>query len=301
MRFLAFGDSGPERDFLDKMLRIDFSSVDFLLFTGDLATTPDMWHFAQQRVLKQPSVLDKKDVKTNEKYIELHNEKFKNGLTKYKEAVKQLVSLSRKVPIYGVFGNADLEAFVSQTEILNCMTLLHKRSVEVNGYHLVGYSGEAIHLLEETYPDKADVLGFRIDFCRFNTHAFKETEVYNDLSGILNKADPRTVILVTHSPPYGILDNVLSRFVKWATITYGERGKNGNIGSTGLAKVDSTFHPFMHIFGHVDENKGVLVKENTIFINTGGCSKDGEVVDVETSNHRIEIRFKKVDYFISAN
>jgi Icc-related predicted phosphoesterase len=59
-------------------------------------------------------------------------------------------------------------------------------------------------------------------------------------------------LLITHGPPYGILDN-------------GKSGKN--VGSKHLLEVVKKIKPRYHIFGHIHESTGMNKIENTFYLN----------------------------------
>ena len=61
-----------------------------------------------------------------------------------------------------------------------------------------------------------------------------------------------TNVLITHGPPYGILDRTF---------------QNLNAGCTNLlTKIEET-NPQYHIFGHIHEGYGLTEREGTTFIN----------------------------------
>lgn len=62
-------------------------------------------------------------------------------------------------------------------------------------------------------------------------------------------------ILITHSPPYGILDEVI------------HDGVSEHVGSKSLLDVSLWIQPKVHIFGHIHEGYGQFKTENTLFIN----------------------------------
>lgn len=69
---------------------------------------------------------------------------------------------------------------------------------------------------------------------------------------------PRGIdILITHSPPYGILD--LSK-------------DNRHVGSESLAEKVREIQPKVHVFGHIHESHGVFQSNNTTFINASICN-----------------------------
>lgn len=70
-----------------------------------------------------------------------------------------------------------------------------------------------------------------------------------------------TDVLITHSPPYSIMD-----FVPW---------DRSHEGSPSLYKeVVERIKPKIHIFGHIHEGYGIKVIENTTFINASNLDGD---------------------------
>jgi len=70
-----------------------------------------------------------------------------------------------------------------------------------------------------------------------------------------------TDILVTHGPPYGILDM---------------NSRNYNVGSKTLLDAVQRVQPKYHIFGHIHEGYGMVKQCDTYFINASVC--DGEYI-----------------------
>lgn len=104
-------------------------------------------------------------------------------------------------------------------------------------------------------------------FCNwaFNRH---ESKLKLHWEGIPDDTD----VLITHSPPYGIGDNV-----PWA----------GNQGSPSLyMEVMERIKPKIHCFGHIHEGYGMKIIENTKFINASNldgdylCVNDPFVVEI---------------------
>lgn len=61
-----------------------------------------------------------------------------------------------------------------------------------------------------------------------------------------------TDILITHGPPFGILDQTM-------------RGEA--VGCEDLMKKANEIKPKLHVFGHIHEGYGLIDKENTTFVN----------------------------------
>jgi Icc-related predicted phosphoesterase len=83
-------------------------------------------------------------------------------------------------------------------------------------------------------------------------------------------------ILVTHSPPFGVLD--VFRYK--------------NMGCPHLRKAVSRVKPKVHVFGHVHDAHGVATEENTTFINAANYLEHYRscvVFDYNLSDHSVKI------------
>ena len=78
-------------------------------------------------------------------------------------------------------------------------------------------------------------------------------------------------VLLTHVPPYGILDEVASL----------------HIGSRGIREAVRALRPRFHLFGHVHEARGVL-QSTTIFVNPGPF-KDGFYAFLDASSAAVKL------------
>jgi Icc-related predicted phosphoesterase len=74
-----------------------------------------------------------------------------------------------------------------------------------------------------------------------------------------------THILVTHGPPYGILD--------------GKPGTTEHFGCPELLKAVKRVKPLLHIFGHVHSGYGILQTPDTTFINASLLGPDGYILN----------------------
>lgn len=66
-------------------------------------------------------------------------------------------------------------------------------------------------------------------------------------------------VLVTHSPPYGVLDAVRRDF------------KDEHLGSHALREIVLTRRPKYHAFGHIHEGYGRMTESGIHFINASSC------------------------------
>jgi Icc-related predicted phosphoesterase len=100
--------------------------------------------------------------------------------------------------------------------------------------------------------------------------------------------------LVTHDPPFGILDKVEDKNIPWAIASYGKRAKDGNIGSSSFLGVSSRFEILLHVFSHVHESKGVLKIGKTTYVNIGSLEEDEDVCEITPEGIKVNINFLKL-------
>ena len=101
----------------------------------------------------------------------------------------------------------------------------------------------------------------------------------------------KKTLLISHAPPYMILDKVEDKMLEYAVGTYGDRAQDGHIGSTGLAEVVTEYKPLMHLFSHIHEAKGKLNKAGVVYLNIGSTAEYEEVCEVEIIDSRISTKF----------
>jgi Icc-related predicted phosphoesterase len=77
-----------------------------------------------------------------------------------------------------------------------------------------------------------------------------------------------TNVLVTHGPPYGILDKM--KDTRWQD-PLGDRAL--------LARVKAV-RPAFHVFGHIHEGYGAVYQDSTAFINTSICNEQYQPVNL---------------------
>ncbi|MFZ1612959.1 MAG: metallophosphoesterase, partial [Holophaga sp.] len=84
-----------------------------------------------------------------------------------------------------------------------------------------------------------------------------------------------TDVLITHGPPYGVLDEVRPRMTAWGPVEEG----SGNLGCEKLAIRLTTVRPRLHVFGHIHDGAGFLQKGGTTYINASVCDEDYKPVN----------------------
>lgn len=72
-----------------------------------------------------------------------------------------------------------------------------------------------------------------------------------------------TDILITHCPPYGILD--------YANFS------GAHVGDKDLLKRVMSIKPKLHVFGHIHEGYGTLIKDRVTFVNAAICDEKNNV------------------------
>lgn len=110
---------------------------------------------------------------------------------------------------------------------------------------------------------------------RFGDWAFGKTEEQLEA---LYSAVPPCDILITHGPPFGILDQMIR----------GGGVFRPNIGSRSTLALVERLKPKLHVFGHIHEAHGSVVCDGTTFINAAYCNHDdtgpkaaNDVIEVE--------------------
>jgi Icc-related predicted phosphoesterase len=78
-----------------------------------------------------------------------------------------------------------------------------------------------------------------------------------------------TDILVTHGPPYCILDSVRKR----------HNNKFQNVGSSSLLDAVIRIRPKLHVYGHIHEGYGQIQGTDTLFINCSHVNEHYEPVN----------------------
>jgi Icc-related predicted phosphoesterase len=73
-----------------------------------------------------------------------------------------------------------------------------------------------------------------------------------ELAAVWEKIPDDIDVLITHTPPYGILDQLIS-------------GKH--VGCADLANALTRIRPKVHVFGHIHEAYGCVERDGTIYVN----------------------------------
>ncbi len=122
-----------------------------------------------------------------------------------------------KVKTFFVHGNWDMNL---ETDNEENVSILNNMMEEYKGYYFLGVDS------------------------RFFFHK----EMYE----ITKDIDPSKLVLITHEPPFGILD-----------LSY----LGNNAGLIEFREFTDTKCPIMHVFGHIHESSGILEHEKTLYVN----------------------------------
>lgn len=275
LRFIAFGDLLANQEAFKRLVSSDLTSYDFAIFTGDLPNPEIFKRLSKQMVEAGLGDLGDRPNIARETEPEWALRQIESEFRGMKPLFAQM---SEKVRFSGVWGNADNVKILKKVPIEQHIEIIHNRISQVGDIYLLGYNGRPLYIFEKENKEQ---------------WAFTEEEIYNDLDRVFRELEDHRVILVTHDPPYGILDQVVQEYRQYAVGTYGEKAKDGHIGSVGLRKIVDKYKPMLHVFGHIHECKGVFVGQ-TVFVNTGTFGEDEEVAEVSIGPEGVAVIFRKV-------
>jgi len=277
LRFLAFGDLMGNKDFFVKLLSSNLSRYDFALFTGDV---PDTKIFIRlSKIAAEKGINLGNDEENLAKRFEIR-EILEEQERQFRELGNYLKICQKKAKLYVVWGNGDLVKMISKIPDYCALQSLHLKVVEMKEAALIGYEGRPIYIFEKRNPDQ---------------RAFQEEIAEKELGNLFDQRLGFPTILVTHSPPYMILDQVKTDMRPYALQSYGERAKEGHIGSVALKKIVAKYRPILHIFSHIDEAKGIVKKGETLFVNTGPSGENSDFAEITIEDSKIEAKFVKLE------
>ena len=162
------------------------------------------------------------------------------------DAARILSSIKSKV--YAIPGNCDPLDFAES--ISDVAVDMHGNAAEVGGYRLVGLGGSNVTIFNTP---------FELD----------EDDLYDGLDGISEEG----MILMTHAPSYGILDQIPS---------------GQSVGSPAVRRIVDEYRPILAMSGHIHEAFGVVVSDGTTFLNPGPA-KDGRMAVVTIEDGKVEV------------
>jgi len=87
-----------------------------------------------------------------------------------------------------------------------------------------------------------------------------------DRAKVYSQIPPDVDVLITHCPPYGVLDNTPP--TAWNNYSTEE-----HVGCYALLEQVMKVKPKYHVFGHIHHSHGALVRHGTKFINASICTE----------------------------
>jgi predicted phosphohydrolase len=144
---------------------------------------------------------------------------------------------------YLVYGNHELffEVNPARRKVLTNATVLHNESAEVMGMHIWG---------SPITPLFGGSFGL--------SNPVDRVKLYNTIPA-------ETDILITHGPPFGILDCA--------------HGTSNHQGDRELLEAVQRIKPRLHVFGHIHGARGMEVTEDTLFVNAAQLTHDGHLLN----------------------
>lgn len=137
-------------------------------------------------------------------------------------------------------------------------SLPYKHKIFISGNHDNSMYDAEI----EGLPDNCYYLcnsGVTIEGIRFyGVPMFMEDIIFGNYDSNISAIPDDTDILITHQPPYGVLDF----------------SENIHYGDNGLLEAISKVRPKYHLFGHIHNAHGVVKTKDTTFINASMVNDD---------------------------
>jgi len=145
--------------------------------------------------------------------------------------------------------------------------LNYKYKIFIAGNHDFCLDGKNAARIQRFLPENCFYLyqsGITIEGLKFwGIPYFISDELKGNFQEISEKIPPDTDILITHRPPYGILDFANK-------ISYG---------CPDLLQAVLKFRPRSHLFGHIHDAYGIQKSEYTTFVNASIMNENYELVN----------------------
>ena len=127
---------------------------------------------------------------------------------------------------------------------------MHGNAADIGGYRLVGLGGSNITIFHTAFELEEDALydGLKRNACE-------------------------GMILMTHAPSVGILDEIPS---------------GANVGSPAIKRIVDEYHPILALSGHIHEAIGCKVIDGTTFVNPGPA-REGYCAVVNIIDGKVDV------------
>ena len=153
--------------------------------------------------------------------------------------------------VYAIPGNCDPLDFPEG--ISDVAVDMHGRAEEIGGIRFVGLGGSNVTIFGTPFE-------------------LEEDDIYDALEGISDEG----MVLMTHAPSYGVLDQIPS---------------GQSVGSPAIKDIVDRYHPILAMSGHIHEAIGVVETDGTVFVNPGPA-KDGRMAVVDITDGRVSVELK---------
>ena len=150
--------------------------------------------------------------------------------------------------VYVIPGNCD--PLDLPEKIRNVAVDMHGNAADIGGYRLVGLGGSNITIFHTAFELEEDALydGLKRNACE-------------------------GMILMTHAPSVGILDEIPS---------------GANVGSPAIKRIVDEYHPILALSGHIHEAIGCKVIDGTTFVNPGPA-REGYCAVVDIADGKVDV------------
>lgn len=284
--FLLLSDIEGRHDLVEKLLDADLSAYDCVIYKGD---TPDATVYKQIRKARSLGG-EAWDKRTSTSIMDDNSE----AVVAMRKAVEdsatinaQFKKIAARLPFFGVLGNSDTvptkiapRLGMEPVNFAESMTMLHNKVIEFKGFQLVGYQGR-VKYRDENIVEAPELM-------------FDEAVAEKELDALFARVDPARAVFVTHVPPHGILDKVNPEWVAYGVATYGEKAKDGHIGSTAFKNIAAKYQPLLHTYGHIHERPGVEKHGRTTYFNGGAFGETEEIEHVTIKGGEVACRWIKL-------
>lgn len=244
MNMLVYGDFHGHIPRMSKKA-ISKNKIELILCSGDYGGVMPEFRDFQLKNNKEIRKLMKKGMtwqKALEKLLSKKNIKYSsnNDDVTWMKAIKKITAPGKL--IISVFGNTDNYVLLkNKTKNIENFKLLDGNVINYNNYRIIGI-GDYIRPSKKALKDK-----------------IKRYE--NKIEGCLKKESNKKIIVISHYPPYGILDKV----------------KGNHTGLNFLLYIIKKYKPLLFICGHIHEEKG-MIKFNDTFVINAGMAKEGGIL-----------------------
>jgi len=259
MKIAAIGD--PHGN-LEKISGIPLDGVDIALLTGDLGQTDNLRKQAYEFIsIKRPKAAE----------IAAYAEGFKRAfIESHRTALKLASFIAEFCPVYIVRGNADLSNYDIRKFARTFGTelpYLYQELIRIKNVHLIDNRLAVVRGVRigglKYFSDISWAQEFELDgIPKIREKVLKETQRARRVLERFGKLD----ILLTHVPPYGVLDRVDSKVIPPSWV-----GRHA--GSRVVLEYIEGMQPDYVICGHIHEAEGYrkLGKSRIYNLGLGGC------------------------------